>query len=90
MGRVTTVVILAMLMTFWVIFLKNRPYIVYIMSKDFDYHITSILEVCIDHYEVPSSSSLSYSHYNATINSKALTPPPFSLRNPQALDHHPS
>ena len=51
MGRVTTVVILAMLMTFWVIFLKNRPYRVYIMSKDFDYHITSILEVCIDHYE---------------------------------------
>ena len=57
-----------------------------IISKDFIWPSYSIHFVGLYHYKVPSSSS---SHYNAAVNLKASTSPPFSSSNPQAFDHHP-
>ena len=62
-----------------------------IINKDFIWSSYNIHFVSLHHYKVPSSSSSSSSSspYNAAVNLKASTSPPFSSSNPQAFDHHP-
>ena len=74
--------------TFVVFFSKSSQQVhKVIISKDLIWSLYSIHFVSLHHYKVPSSSSSS--HYNAAVNLKASTSPPFSSSNPQAFDHHP-
>ena len=59
-----------------------------IIRKDFIWSSYNIHFVSLHHYKVLSSSSSS--PYNAAVNLKASTSPPFSSSNPRAFDHHPS
>ena len=73
--------------TFVIFFSKSSKQVhKVIISKDLIWSSYSIHFVSLHHYKVPSSSS---SHYNAAVNLKASTSPPFSSSNPQAFDHHP-
>ena len=74
--------------TFVIFFSKSSKQVhKVIISKDLIWSSYSIHFVSLHHYKVPSSSSSS--HYNAAVNLKASTSPPFSSSNPQAFDHHP-
>ena len=74
--------------TFVIFFSKSSKQVhKVIISKDLIWSSYSIHFVSLHHYKVPSSSS---SHYNAAVNLKASTSPPFSSSNPRAFDHHPS
>ena len=76
--------------TFVIFFSKSSKQVhKVIISKDLIWSSYSIHFVSLHHYKVPSSSSSS-SHYNAAVNLKASTSPPFSSSNPRAFDHHPS
>ena len=75
--------------TFVIFFSKSSKQVhKVIISKDLIWSSYSIHFVSLHHYKVPSSSSSS--HYNAAVNLKASTSPPFSSSNPRAFDHHPS
>ena len=72
---------------------QNKDTKLLIIRKDFISSSYNIHFVSLHHYKVPSSSSSSSSSsspYNAAVNLKASTSPPFSSSNPRAFDHHPS